>query len=294
MDFIGLSVPVTGDGWALTPWALYGNIGRNSLLDPGESGDIGEIGWGLLPVTAQLDLPNQTAGVDVSDGYTAAWWLGLGGELKLYEPLRVAFDFSYGKVDWGKDGTGNDLTREGWLAIGAVEYALDVVTPGLIFWYGSGDDDNMNDGSERMPVAKAGWTATSFGWDGAYGISDGAIMGLSPAGTWGVILNLSDISFVENLSHVVSLGYYTGTNDKAAAKELGAFGFGDAGALYLTEKDHAFEVDFNTEYQVYENLTLAVEMGWIRMDIDEDLWGVSSGDIDRNIYKFGLNLNYAF
>ena len=71
------------------------------------------------------------------------------------------------RPDWGKATNGQDLTREGWLLSGIAEYKLDYVTPGLIAWYGSGDNSDTMDGSERLPTLSPGWGATTLGWDGA-------------------------------------------------------------------------------------------------------------------------------
>ncbi len=292
LDFFGVTVPVTGDGWAVTPWGVYGNAGRNSLVDPDEYGDIGDVQFGLLPYGM-----SGTDAMLVKDKNTPIWWAGIGGELTFFDPFRVAFDFAYGKADWGKAGA-VDLTRDGWLASASVEYKLDMMTPGLIFWYGSGDDDNPANGSEQMPTLVPSWGATTLGWDGAYGIADGAVLGLSPVGTWGIVAQLADLSFMENLTHVLSVGFYTGTNDDEAVKRdpvLFSTAFLENGA-YLTKKDHAWEVNFNSEYQIYENLTLALELGYLRLDLDDAVWQnvIDTNSVNENIWKAGLNLNYAF
>lgn len=298
LDFFGLSIPLTGEGWAVTPWGMYGNVGRNSLIDPDESGDIGDVAYGMLPIGVGPD-----AGTRLSDRNTSAWWAGIGGELTLFDPFRVALDAAYGKVDWGSanDDSGRkwDLTREGWMIDAIAEYKLDFMTPGLIFWYSSGDDDDPYNGSERMPTVKPSWTATSYGWDGAYGIADNDVMGLTPVGTWGVVAQLSDISFVEDMSHVLRVGYYTGTNDDEIVKNHGwlfADTYSDGPYPYLTRKDHAWEVNFDSQYQIYENLTFVLELGYIRLDLDDDVWknALDTGNLEKNAYKVGLNLNYAF
>lgn len=295
LDFFGASLPLTGDGWALTPWGVYGNVGRNSLVDPDEGGDYGDVVSGMMP----YGVPG-AAGTFLKDTNNPAWWLGFGGELTLFDPFRVALDVAYGKVDWGSIDRGRDvdLTREGWLAIASLDYRLDSVTPGLIFWYGSGDDDDPFNGSERMPTIRPSWTATTFGFDDGWGVADCDVIGLSPVGTWGVIARLADISFVEDLSHTLRVGYYTGSNDEDAVKN-GAGIFGGAftnDPVYLTRKDHALEVNFDSEYKIYENLTLAVELGYIHLDLDSDVWrnAINTDNLNKNLWKAGLNLSYAF
>lgn len=301
LDIFGLVLPLTGDGWALTPWSVYGNVGRNSLIDPSGGGDAADVIPGMLP----YGVPGG-AGAFLKGTNRSAWWLGFGGELTMFDPFRIALDAAYGKVDWGTASAGAiedldrkmDLTREGWIAIGSVDYKLDNMTPGLVFWYGSGDDSNPYNGSERLPTIKPSWTGTTFGFDDGWGIADCDVIGLSPVGTWGVIARLADISFMEDLSHTLRVGYYTGTNDKNVVKNGQGF-FGGAFSddpVYLTEKDHALEVNFDSEYKIYDNLTLAVELGYIYLGLDKDVWrhAINTDTVNRNVWKAGLNLRYAF
>lgn len=164
---------------------MYGNLGKNSLNEVGENGE--SLIVGLLPYG------QDGVSVVAKDSNNPAWWLGIGGELTTFDPLRLAFDFAYGKADWGKAANGQDLTRQGWLLSGIAEYKLDYVTPGLIAWYGSGDNSDTMDGSERLPTLSPGWGATTLGWDGAYGISDGAVLSNTPTarGAWSPALPTS-------------------------------------------------------------------------------------------------------
>ena len=285
MDFVGLSVPLAGEGWQVNPWGMYGNLGKNSLQNVGENGE--SLISGLLPYG------QDGAAALSNDSYRPAWWLGIGGELTMFDPMRFAMDFAYGKADWGNDSNGQDLTRQGWLVSALGEYKLDFMTPGLIAWYGSGDNSDVMDGSERMPTLSPGWAATTLGWDGSYGIADGAIISNTPVGTWGVVARLADISFMDDLTHTLAVGYYTGTNNTAMVTSGFVTGI-EGGNVYLTTKDHAWEVNLDSQYQIYENLTLAAELGFVRLDLDDDIWGSSMDGVDKNAYKVGLNLNYAF
>ena len=60
----------------------------------------------------------------------------------------------------------------------------------------------------------------------------------SPNGSWGISAQWNDISFVENLSHALSVTYVQGTNNKHHKINP------DKG--YLTTKDSLVEIDFNT------------------------------------------------
>lgn len=311
MDFVGLAVPVKFEGVKVTPWGMYGFVGNRSLSgDAG--GDINDVRVGMMPV-----LPGGFTVVD-SDFYTnkpkgKAWWAGITGEVLTFNPFRLAIDYNYGSVDLGSTydfGPYNDapynhdieLKRRGWLVSGIAEYKLDFITPGLLMWYGSGDNSNPYDGSERMPTIDPSWTGSSFGFDGGYGIARDTLIGTSPVGTWGAALRLKDISFIENLNHTLQVGYYRGTNNKDMPKNAGmrnyhvSFGnTGDiVGSTYLTKKDGAWEADFNTEYQIYKDLTMVLELGYIHLSLNNDVWGSVIDETKENAYKVGLNMRYAF
>ena len=42
--------------------------------------------------------------------------------------------------------------------------------------------------------------------------------------------------------------------------------------IYLTTKDHAWEVNFDHQYEIYENLTAVLELGYINLHLDSDTW----------------------
>ena len=42
-----------------------------------------------------------------------------------------------------------------------------------------------------------------------------------------------------------------------------------AEAFYLTDKDSALEIGLNTEYKMYENLTVALDMNYIALFMDD-------------------------
>jgi hypothetical protein len=52
-------------------------------------------------------------------------------------------------------------------------------------------------------------------------------------------------------------------------------------------------VNFDSTYQIYENLSLAGKFGYVNVDRDEDVWGNAASDLD-NAYKFTVILRYNF
>lgn len=286
MDVIGATVPLTFDGVKVTPFGMYSVIGRDTEFGAGWNNK-NSVGAGLLPA-------GMTGTTAASDAHGNAWWAGITGELTAFDPFRVAADFAYGSVDMGKvSGTDQDLKRSGWYAALSADYKLDFMTPGLVFWYASGDNHDVMDGSERMPVMDSDVALTSYGFDGGTYNRSATYNGTSLGGTWGIVAQLKDISFVEDLTHVLRVGYVKGTNNSEMVRHGGVTGITGVGNdLYLTTKDALWEVNLDTQYNIYKDLSLVFELGYINLNYDKDLWG--DDRYDRNNFKAAMSLNYKF
>ena len=285
MDVVGLTVPLTFDGVKVTPFGMYSVIGKDTEFGAGGNNKNG-VAEGLLPAGG-ADLVKGS-----NDEHGNAWWAGITGELTMFDPFRVAADFAYGSVDMG-EVAGFDLKRAGWYAALSADYKLDYMTPGLTGWYASGDDDNAMDGSERMPVIDSDVALTSYGFDGGTYNRSGVFNGTSLAGTWGILAELKDISFIEDLTHVVRFGYIQGTNHTSMVTGGWVGGMTDVGNdLYLTTKDGMWEVNIDSQYQIYKDLSLCVELGYINLDYDESIWG--NDTYNENNFKAAMSLNYKF
>ena len=302
MDFVGLTVPMTFDGVKVTPWAMYGALGRDSFTngdgvneyDP-VTGELisgpGSVANGLLPTGVDGAM---LKGVDL-DRHGNAWWVGVASELTYFDPFRFALDAAYGSADMGSIG-GFDVERSGWFASILGEYKMDYFTPGILFWYASGDDSNWANGSERMPVVEGSWTASSYGFDDNFGRDACDMIGLTNDGKMGVYLQAKDISFMEDLTHIFRVGFIKGTNNTEMARQGITSPTGKSGReLYLTTADKAWEVNFDTQYKIYKDLTLAVEVGYINLDLDENVWGKGVVDSYReNNVRGAVTLQYTF
>ncbi len=312
LDLFGLTIPIRGEHFRVTPWGIYGLVGNRSLVDDGNHGSIRDLRAGFLPVLPG-SMVTTAYDTDKSEGH--AWWAGLGAEVNTFEPFRLGIEGAYGSVDMGSfrgaftpwDGVAGtareiDMKRRGWYAAAVLEFPMEVITPGLLFWYSSGDDSDPYDGSERMPYIDPTWEGTTFGYEGAR-FDDDSVLGNSMPGTWAVSARIKDLTFIDNISHLLQFAYIRGTNDKdlpEAAGMTSATGFyndsnGPVGLVYMTTKDWATELDFNTEFRMYKDLSFLLEAGWIHLDLDESVWG---GDIvngtEKNAYKVALNVRYTF
>ena len=318
VDLIALSVPITFDGIEVTPWVMYGIIGQNAGRsyedDGGENvytgpSDLFSVNFGLADGD-RIDFERRHAN-------TSAFWAGLPFKLSLWDPLNIEVDLNYGYVQSAGRGTITrsdlvekriDSKREGWLAKALIEYKMDWGTPGVFGWYASGDDSNVKNGSERLPSIEAKGNFTSMMGDDNFGWASNSCMydrTLNYAGTWGVGLQLKEMSFLEDLTHTFRVAYWGGTNSPEMAKyatsptawEDGSISDG----LYLTRNDGLLEFNLINSYQMYENFEINLELGYMVNFFDDDTWKKANGGGDvpsayekQDAWKAQLIFAYTF
>ena len=287
VDAFALMLPIKGTGFEFTPWGAYALHGANAT----QAGAGGALAGGLVATNASAPIADN---LDV-------FWVGGSFKLTAFAPFEVMADLIYGKQD-GSNNSRND--REGWFFDLGVHYKMDKVTPGIFFMYSTGDDDDPSNGSERIPTVGANVFFTSFGFAGATGILDEgpgfADRELSSDGTEGMWVlggQLADFSFLKDLTHVVRVAYGQGTADADIVKSRGI-------VQTLTEKDSFWEVNFDSAYSIYENLTAYIETGYINLDLDDAVWnskygrstGVYAATADKTTaaWKLAVNLTYKF
>ena len=125
------------------------------------------------------------------------------------------------------------------------------------------------------------------------------MIGVTGVGTWGVGLQIADMSFIEDLSHTVRVAYYRGTNDNDVIKKWGGgsddnLPYTGAESIYMTDKDYAWEVNFDHQYQIYENLAAIVELSYIHLDLSDEAWGANDLDDTDDAWKAQLLFQYSF
>ena len=313
MDMFAVLLPLTFDGVKVTPWVMYAALGPG-MFDHEKmhdlDGDYPYGSYGSAWTRASRGLTSGFTGFDKLDSYGNAFWAGITGEVTYWDPFRIAWDVNYGSVSYEDE----KMNREGWLASLLLEYKLDWGTPGIYGWYGSGDDSNPRNGSERMPVVSANGNNdfSNFAFNGNPYIARECVLGSTMVGTWGVGVRLKDVSFLEDLKHTLRVNFMGGTNAPKMAKyvsetqvydkrgmapmHMGADVFDP---LYLTTEDYALEVGLTNTYKMYDNFTVMLDAAYIAMWLDDSrsTWGknpMAGFAGDRNGVYDAWNVNLSF
>ncbi len=289
LDLFGLVGDFAYDGFAFSPWVMFGLLGKDAttadFTDPltGTTYTGVPTGYyGLLPANLYYNARNGLYQPSNSE----VWMAGLGAELTMFDPFRFTFDVYFSSTINDHSST----ERAGWYAALGAEYKTAYGTPALKGWYASGDDANWNDGSERPLTLAGSFDPTTTYFDGVYGIAQN-IDRTSADGTWGISAQWNGLSLIEKLSHDFAVTYIQGTNHKANAFLLGA--------NYLTTRDSLVEFDFNSTYLIYQNLATVLEIGYILEDMDTRNFELMTGQPANSVsfsdaWRVALNFRYTF
>ncbi|WP_320169638.1 outer membrane homotrimeric porin [Maridesulfovibrio sp.] len=277
IDLFYAALPITIDGMEATPYFMYGLIGKDSYNEV--AADKGLTAPGATNFNKNL----------------SAWWLGTSFSLTMFDPIVFNADIVYGAIDANQKR--ND--RSGLLFDADLAYTgLDFVQPKLMFAYSTGEDDKTDNGSERLPSINNDW-AMGTTYFGGSALTSTDLDDQNQVGFWTIGLALENISFLDKLSHDLIFLYGKGTNDKDLIQNAAAGGLTNISAdgKFLTTKDQFFEIDFNTNYQIYDELAAIVEFGYVDVDLDRGVW--DSYDTNRDgkddpMLKFAVGLVYKF
>ena len=306
MDMFAVLLPLSFDGVKVTPWVMYAAMGPgmfDNAKDPGNA-------WGR----ASAGMQSGFKGTDWNDSYGNAFWAGVTGEVTYWDPFRIAWDVNYGSASYDNE----KMNREGWLASLLLEYKLDWGTPGLYGWYGSGDDSNPKNGSERMPVVSANGNNgfSNFAFNGNPYIAREGVLGTNMTGTWGIGARLKDVSFLEDLKHTLRVNFMGGTNAPKMAKYIRDYGnpYAKHGVsdvaryataydpMYLTTDDTALEIGLTNTYKMYDNFTVMLDASYVALWLEDSrsVWGKNpgrgalGGDGVYDAWNVNLSFVYSF
>ncbi|MDP3425817.1 MAG: outer membrane homotrimeric porin, partial [Humidesulfovibrio sp.] len=264
-------------GFSIKPWAAYATLGSK----------VAGAGAGATATSGFM-----ASNASASEG-VRAYWGGAAFTMTAFDPFKVMADFNYGKATWNNQSATNKAEggRSGFLFDIAVDYTgLSMMTPSVFFAYSSGESGNSTTGgkSDRMPVVGTpqNYALGSFWLQGGDTLHASYASSDTTMGYWALGLSLKDIKFIDKLTHTAHLIYFKGTNDVDYLRENTT----NTNAVYgqfLTTKDSLWEVDFNTKYQVYPELSLGLELGYINPSFDKDTWGAADTAAAADYRNYG-------
>ena len=260
-DAVMLNAEFAYDGFKVAPWVMYAHKDDNAVL-----------------------------GTFVDAGNNAdAYVIGVSAELNMFDPFVFAVDALYNNVTRADVAqTAEDL--DGWYVAAKASYKFSNGTANLGAWYASGDDLDNNDNG--FIVLDGGFSATHILFDGDIIGNDAycnAIGNDSPFGTWGIIAEYAGFSFLQDLSHTIRVAYVQGTNETVDNRPANASDiFGGTG---MSEDDSVVEIDFDSTYQIYKNLSATLQLGYAIIDQDNLAPGVEEQD---DIFRSALTFVYNF
>lgn len=267
IDMGYLSGELAGDDFKLSPYGMLAFIG--SKADFGTTNDTDMLGF------------------TAADENTVAYWVGVGGELTMFDPFKLSFDVLYS----GNDADGS-AERSGWYAALGAELKTSWATPFLRGWYASGDDADSEGSGRMLSVHRSGgFDATGIYFD-ALGMLCPTIDNTTAAGTWGVQLGVKGVSFIEKLTHMLTLTYFQGTNNtnRITNGTLRAQLSNTTPAKYMTTADSAWEINLLNNYKIYDNLSVSTMLAYMITDFDES---IRAQKYD-NAFRGGIIFAYMF
>lgn len=273
VDVFAAILPINLDGIQLNPFAVYARWGQDFLNETFEMTDAKNA--------------NQFFG-------------GLNMTVDMLDPFVIMADFNYGTVKLA-----DNFKAAGFNTALSLKYKMGMMTPEIFGIYETGEDSKYATGgdSSRMPTIGTdgtSWAPTTLGmvgssFSGASGLMRyyiAELPGTSPMdtywanegsiGMWAAAAKLGDIQFIDKLTHELTFLYAQGTNDTANTQ-------------LFTKDDSYYELTFNNNYKLYENLSLLVELGWGKMELDELSVGRARKDLAKDdVMKAAFGFQYKF
>jgi len=267
-DAVMLNAEFAYDGFKVAPWLLYAHTQKNAH----------NYTKGYQIPAYAVDAEGNKLNYVEKD--SDAFVIGVSGELNMFDPFVFALDALYSNTKFHNVKSPAEDSFDGFYVAAKASYKFDNGTAALGGWYASGDDVDNDNG---FVVLDGGFSATTIMFDGDLVGVDGycnKIGSDSPFGTWGLIAEYADFSFIENLSHTARIMYMQGTNDKNTARSID----------HLTEDDSVVEIDFDTTYQIYKNLSATLQLGYAIFDQSK----IDSAAEQDDIFRSALTFLYKF
>ncbi|WP_428559366.1 MAG: outer membrane homotrimeric porin [Solidesulfovibrio sp. DCME] len=251
LDTYFLTLPITLNGFKFTPWGLAAVMGKASAS-------------AVTSIRNGMVSGGSFVGTGFVNNQNAYWWGGASATVTAADPLKFYADLMYGQ------GAANDRERnrrQGWFVDAGLEYTgLDWGTPQAGFWWSTGEDSSLNNGSQRIPSIQ-----NYFGLGNTFLNSTGQElsknnMNVNSIGAWGLTGSIKNISFLERLSHRLTFTATWGNNSPAGLRKAVAASGGNGKYLTMGNDlaigESVLGANCDSKYMLYENLAFIVETGW--------------------------------
>lgn len=277
-DALLLNSEFAFDGVKIAPWAMYAHKQAKAAL----------------PAYPAFFSSNNIYALD-------AYILGASAELSMFDPFIFAVDALYtrSKLDDQAKKAVSDHNFDAFYVGARASYKLDNGTASLGGWYASGSDLTINNIGNLQKIharpfvlLEGGFGASTilFGDNIVGADSYNTLTGDSPFGTWGLLAEYAGFSFMENLTHTARVVYVQGTNDIKQDGQKTSMGINAFESGFFTSKDHLVEVDFNSTYQIYKNLSATLELGYVFVNQNS----LADTPEQDDIFRSGLTFVYNF
>ena len=301
IDYVQLDVPVSFSGVTISPWVAFANIPRKSgsglargtnFTTAGANAELAQAGL-MNASKAGYNTTEYTSGYVTPTVGGFAWWVGAAIEIGLVKNLKIGIDGVYGATEYGSNKV---ASRQGFMVGLDISYKLPMFTPAIKYWYASGNDKNSGytKAGGLMPSISPAYVPLYFAFADSSVIigNDGVVGGYTTSSTQGVVLELSDITFMDNLTHVFQLGYMMGTTDQSWVKSInGTTANISFNPTFLTTQDSILALNFISTYNIYENFSTTFAIGYMNMLTTNTHWLKKPED---NILSLALGFQYAF
>lgn len=266
MDIAILSVPVKTPSVRVTPWLAGGSVGKDTTYNNASAGAVGPSATSHAARASR----GRWIPADQRENQALIWWAGAALELPVVQPFIVKLDAMYGEQD-----AKGDFNTRGYFAATELGYAWSWAKTSFIGWYSSGDRGGKNSSYGTIPVISddAGWGMTSYGMNGQRGINRDKSISGNGIGMWAMGLQVKDVSFTQDLSHLLRAVVMRGTNSGDRINSDTPLYTGDGGGnsryFYMVSTDTAYEVNFENTYKVSQNLQIGLDFAYIHLDLSK-------------------------
>lgn len=275
-DLFGGFLDFQREAFRIAPYASYLKVGRNAqaIYGPGNLTTTG--------VTDALFIGN-------ADLIQA----GIGSMTRI-GALTLTADVAYSLSQFSEY---DEEDGSGWFGLASASYSTKFGMPKILGWYASGDSDTDEMLRGNYIAASSAFFPTAVLFkDRDMCPVEGYRSGIG--GTTAVVAEWGNISFVNKLTHTARGMYLKGTNAEGNIKRIRDKGARFASAIantaaryeYLTTGDTIMELNLNSSYQMYKNLRVSFDLGYMKSDFQERL--VGDRDLD-NTYRATAHFYYA-